>query len=81
MTKPLGKNIRNRYISAAKAELQKWRIDPEEKTRMMMFSVLVGMRLNGEDVEAFVNGRMKYEDVVRLVHLPSGGVGVQAPGG
>jgi hypothetical protein len=54
--KPLGKITHNRYVSAVRKELKAWHgIGEEERNRMMMFAVLVEMRINGEDVEAFVN--------------------------
>ena len=53
--KRLGKVIQNRFNNAVKAELRAWRVDQEGKSRMMAFAALVGMRLNGENVEAFVN--------------------------
>lgn len=54
--KPLGKNTHNRYVSAVRKELKAWHgIGEDERNRMMIFAVLVEMRMNGEDVEAFVN--------------------------
>lgn len=55
--KPLGKITHNRYVSAVRKELKAWHgIGEDERNRMMMFAVLVGKRMNGEDVEAFANG-------------------------
>jgi hypothetical protein len=55
--KPLGKITHNRYVSAVRKELKAWHgIGEDERNRMMMFAVLVEKRMNGEDVEAFVNG-------------------------
>ena len=56
--KPLGKQTHNRYVSAVRAELKAWHgIGEDERNRMLLFAVLVEMRMNGEYVEAFVNGK------------------------
>ena len=54
--KPLGKITHNRYVSAVRAELKAWRwIGEDDRNMMRMFAVLVEKRMNGEDVEVFVN--------------------------
>ena len=54
--KSSGKPKRMKFSAAVRAELGKWRISAEDKAMVMMFCALVGMRMSGEDVEAFVNG-------------------------